>query len=243
MAAKCFFQKHLETLPPPVHSVPIEDESGPAKYVTIDDLPGLITLVQFGALELHPWGSRVDKLEQPDRLIFDLDPAPEMAWKSVAIAAVRMRELLQEFELDSYLRTTGGKGLHVVVPLVRKADWDTAKSFCRSVSEVLVRRWPGEYLATASKARRRGKIFIDYLRNGRGATSVASYSTRARPGATVATPIAWDELTPRLRPESFDVSSVPKRLAALSADPWADFQHVRQSIGKAALATAQRLLR
>jgi bifunctional non-homologous end joining protein LigD len=131
----------------------------------------------------------------------------------------------------------------VVVPLVRKADWDTAKTFARAVSEVLVRRWPADYLATASKSKRRGKIFIDYLRNGRGATSVASYSTRARPGATVATPLAWEELTARLNPQQFDIFSVPKRLAALPADPWADFRHTRQSIGKVALAGAERLLR
>jgi bifunctional non-homologous end joining protein LigD len=244
LAGSCFFQKHVrETLPPPVRGVQVEESGNVGRYVAIDNLQGLITLVQFGALELHPWGSRVERLEQPDRLVFDLDPAPEVPWPAVVAAARRVREVLQELRFESFARTTGGKGLHVVVPLAARADWDLAKRFARRVAETLVARWPDDYIATASKARRRGKVYVDYLRNSRGATAVASYSTRASQGATVATPVAWDEVTPGLKPERFHVQSVPRRLASIEHDPWEGFARRRQSVSPASVERAERAAR
>jgi bifunctional non-homologous end joining protein LigD len=244
LASKCFFQKQVrQTLPPPVRGVEVEESDGVARYVAIDDLPGLITLVQFGALEIHPWGSRVDKLEQPDRLVFDLDPAPEVGWEAVMAAARRVRETLGGLGIESFVRTTGGKGLHVVAPLVRRADWPLAKRFAKAVADGLVARWPEEYIAVASKAQRRSKIFVDYVRNSRGATAIASYSTRALPGATIATPIDWDELTPRLEPQKFQVHSVVRRLQLLKRDPWHGFDALRQSVTPSAVEKAERAAR
>ncbi|MFZ0390109.1 MAG: DNA ligase D, partial [Calditrichia bacterium] len=230
----CFYQKHLnETVPDAIHSVKIkekEDEENP--YMYIDDAAGLITLVQMGVLEIHPWGSRVDKLEKPDIMIFDLDPDKGMEWGRVVNAARTLRETLDSLGLQSFLKTSGGKGLHLVVPLQRRTDWDDTKSFARAVAEFHTRKSPEEFIATMSKAKRKGKIFIDYLRNGRGATSVAPYSTRARSGAPVSAPIRWDELSESLKPGSYTVENLPRRLAQLKEDPWVGFFDVRQSITK-----------
>jgi bifunctional non-homologous end joining protein LigD len=242
LAGKCFYQKHVRgTLPPPVRGADVEEPDGIAHYVAIDDLAGLITLVQFGAMELHPWGSRLDRIEKPDLLVFDLDPAAGVPWRSVIEAARRLRAILVDLGLTSFVRTTGGKGLHVVLPIARTADWDRAKHFARYVAHGMTARWPDTYLATAGKDERRGKIYIDYLRNGRGATAIASYSARARPLATVATPLAWDELSPRLTPDHFRIANVPRRLAALAGDPWAGFATLRQSLAQGVFDEAKAL--
>ena len=149
-------------------------EKAHAEYhLAIDDLAGLISLVQMGVLEIHVWGSRAGQLEKPDRLIFDLDPDPSVDWPQVVIAAREVRVLLEELGLASFLKTTGGKGLHLVVPVQPRTEWDEAKAFCRAVADFMVRAAPDRFIATMSKAARKGKIFIDYLRNGRGATAVA----------------------------------------------------------------------
>jgi bifunctional non-homologous end joining protein LigD len=202
----------------------------------IEDLAGLVSLVQMGVLEFHPWAARKDNLERPDFLVFDLDPGQGVAWKDVVAGAKAMRDKLSELGLESFLRTTGGKGLHVVVPIARRTTWDDAKAFAKAVADAIVRDDPRRYIATMSKAKRRGKIFVDYLRNQRGATAIASYSTRARAGATIATPLAWSELTARLDPRKFTVKSVPARLAARKADPWADFAVQKQSISTKMMA-------
>jgi bifunctional non-homologous end joining protein LigD len=180
-------------------------------------------------LEIHPWGSRIDRLDQPDRLIIDLDPGPNVAWAAIAEAALQIKELLEILGLKSFVKTTGGKGLHVVVPLQRRAGWDEVKRFAQSVAQFMVRHDPTRYVFTVSKAQRPGKIFVDYLRNTRGATAVAAFSTRARPGARVSAPLSWDELDPR-RPVQFDVWSFLRRLARLTSDPWAGFLDCRQSL-------------
>jgi bifunctional non-homologous end joining protein LigD len=181
-------------------------------------------------LELHPWGSRNDRLEEPDRMFFDIDPAPDVAWERVAEAARTLRELLARLDLESFLKTTGGKGLHVVVPLARRHGWDEVKAFSRAVATQLASAEPKRYLATASKAQRKGRIFIDYRRNGRGATAVAAYSTRARPGAPVSTPVDWSELDRGLRSEPYDVGNLEKRLAKRRRDPWQDFFRAGQTL-------------
>ena len=243
LAGSCFFQKHLaEKLPPALRNVSIREKSATRQYVVLDDLPGLIALVQRGALELHPWPAPADDLEHPDRLVIDLDPGEGVPWKAVVEAAREVRDYLAALELTSFVRTTGGKGLHVVVPLSARATWEEHKQFAAALADTLVARVPQRYIASMKKALRGGKIFVDYLRNQRSATSIASYSSRARAGAPVATPLSWKELSPRLKPERFTVETLPKRLATLSADPWDGFFTLRQSLTERMLEAAQNVL-
>ncbi len=230
-AKDCFFQKHAaDGTPASVRRVPIAADDGVEQYLAVDSLDGVWALVQLGALEMHVWGARCDRPDYPDRLVFDLDPDPSVPWPDVVGAALLTRARLEDLGLVSFPRTTGGKGLHVVVPLVRRHDWDTAKAFAKALAEDLVRQHPDRYTARLPLAARRGKIFIDYLRNGRGATAIASYSTRARPHAPVAMPLRWDEITPALQPGAFTLLTVPARLARRKRDPWADLNDVRQSL-------------
>jgi len=189
----------------------------------------------MGVLEFHPWGSRGANLERPDRMSFDLDPAEGVEWAQVVASARRLRDVMKSLRLASFVRTTGGKGLHVVVPLAETSDWDEVKAVAAATVRELAAAYPDEYVATMSKKARKGKIFVDHFRNGRGATAIASYSTRARPGAPVATPLAWDELSPDVKPGQFTVATLPRRLGALKEDPWKDFSERRRSISKAAL--------
>lgn len=228
---KCFFQKHPgEGAFEKLRRCRVREKNGTEEYLVIQNIADLVSLVQMSVMEIHVWGSRADQIEKPDRLIFDLDPDEAVSWPRVVAAAKEVRLLLEELGLASFLKTTGGKGLHIVVPIQRRADWDDAKAFCRAVADFLVAAAPDRYIATMSKAARKGKIFVDYLRNDRGATSIAPYSTRAKPQATVSVPIAWDELNSQLRSDSFTVSNLPARLARLKKDPWADLSKTRQSI-------------
>ena len=228
---ECFFQKHLgDVASEALRSIAIMEKDGLQYYSVAENIDGVIELVQIGALEIHVWGSREDKLEQPDMMIFDLDPAPEAAWASMVKAARLMRERLSDLGLAGFVKTTGGKGLHIAAPLTPKAGWETVKSFSRAVAESIVREAPGEYIATMSKEKRKGKIFIDYLRNARGATSIAAYSTRRKQGAPISTPVAWDELTVDLKPDSYNIHNIRSRLADLKADPWAGYFSIRQEI-------------
>jgi bifunctional non-homologous end joining protein LigD len=196
----------------------------------IEDLGGLIALVQLGTLELHPWGSRADRLEYPDIMIFDMDPGPGISPAELVQGCRLLRQRLDTIGLNSFLKTSGGKGFHIVVPLVRRSGWDEVKAFSGALARDLARAHPQRFIAVMSKAKRKNKIFVDYLRNGRGATSVAPYSTRARPGAPVSTPVGWDELDDRLKPDAYTTESLPRRLESLKRDPWADFFETRQSI-------------
>lgn len=231
----CFHQKHKNAMvPDAVHAVEIKEDNGKtSQYLMVEDLPGLIALVQMGALELHVWGSRRERLEYPDRMVFDLDPDEGLPWSRVVEAAELIRGRLTDAGLQSWVKTTGGKGLHVVVPLAAKQTWDEVKTFSQALAEHLVKEAPERYTSKMAKAGRKGKLFIDYLRNSRGATAVAAYSTRARPGATVSTPVGWDELR-RLTPDQFTVKTVPRRLNMLKQDPWKEFWNVRQSITQSA---------
>jgi bifunctional non-homologous end joining protein LigD len=174
----------------------------------------------------------VDHLEQPDRVVFDLDPDPAVGWAAVVKTAERVRELLDGLGLAAYVKTTGGKGLHVVTPLRPENGWDECAEFSRVLAEALARQHPDEYLTEASKAARKGKIFIDWLRNVRGATSIAAYSTRAKAGAPVSVPVTWEEL-PRTRPDQYTVQTLPRRLASLSKDPWAGYEKAAKPLSAA----------
>lgn len=230
----CFYQKHPGVgTPSNLRQIPIQEKSSSGNYIVIDDKAGLISLAQLGALELHVWGSREDMLERADRLVFDLDPAPDVEWKSVVSAAHQIREFLKELGLVSFLKTTGGKGLHIVVPIDRRHEWDDVKAFCKHVAELIVQAAPDQFTANMSKAARPKKIFLDYLRNQRGATAVVAYSTRARAGATVSTPISWEELKPSLTSDYFNIRNVPERLDSLRVDPWKEIATTRQSLAAA----------
>lgn len=230
-AAECFYQKHAkDTVPEIVGRVKVQENRKTAVYMTADSLPALIGLVQMGVLELHTWGARRDRLDRPDRLVVDLDPDPEVPWKSVVEAAQLVRSLFHELELECFLKTTGGKGLHVVAPLQQVHAWDEVKSFSRALAEHLARLIPDRFVANMSKQKRKGKIYLDFLRNAKGATAIAPYSTRAKPRAPVSVPLTWDELSVDLRSDHFTVANVPGRLAELRRDPWKDYFTIKQQL-------------
>ncbi|HET8656087.1 MAG TPA: non-homologous end-joining DNA ligase [Longimicrobiaceae bacterium] len=236
-AKQCFVQRRAGAgTPGSVRRVEVEEQGERVPFLTVDSLEGLLALVQLGTLELHTWSARIDRLDRPDRMIFDLDPAPELAFASVVRGAIEIRERLSALGLASFVKTTGGKGLHVVVPLARRSGWEEVREFARALAEEMERAEPGLYVAEASKAQRAGKVYVDYLRNAYAASAVAAYSTRARPGAAVSTPLAWEELTAALDPRDFTVRTVPDRLERLPRDPWADYPDVRQALTKAVRA-------
>jgi bifunctional non-homologous end joining protein LigD len=240
MSGQCFFQKHPSPGMDAIDRVKITEKGGMTDYVVVRDLKGLIALVQFGALEIHAWGSQADDVEHPDRIVFDLDPDPAVPWKRVIAAAELLRERLKKRRLESFVKTTGGKGLHIVVPISRRYRWPEVKQFAKDMADQMVADAPQEFIATMSKAARRNKIFIDYLRNERGSTAVVAYSSRARAGATVSTPISWEELRRLKSPQQFTVESLPQRLHKQRSDPWAKLPELRQSITAEKKTTARR---
>lgn len=227
----CFFQKHAGAGIATEYLHLVADNGD--DIISIDDLDGLLALVQSGVLEIHTRGSTVDRLDHADRLVFDLDPGPDVAWRDVTAAASDVRGALDQFKLKSFVKTTAGKGLHVVVP-INPTPWDEAKAFARAVADSLARHAPESYLVTATKAKRRGRIFIDYLRNTREATAVAPYSSRARPGAAVSTPISWSELGALKSAAQYTVANLPQRLKRLGKDPWAGIGRIEQTLPKLA---------
>jgi len=232
---QCFYQRHArESVATAIHSIPVKEGKAAASYLYIDSLPGLVALVQMGVLELHTWGSRTERLEQPDRIIFDLDPDPSVSWKTLCAAAQDMRSRLSELKLETFVKTTGGKGLHLVVPIVPKQDWNFVKDFSSSVAQSMVRAAPERFTATMSKSQRKGKIFIDYLRNARAASAVCAYSPRARSGAPVSMPVRWEELSEDVR-SRFTIRNTYDRLKQLRKDPWQDYEAARTPLTKAML--------
>jgi bifunctional non-homologous end joining protein LigD len=226
--AECFFQKHASAGVEQSHLHLVPEPDGD-RSISIDDLDGLLSLVQAGVLEIHVRGTTIDHLEEADRLVFDLDPGPGIEWKDIIAGARDVRQRLKALGLESFVKTTGGKGLHVVLPIAY-APWDIAKDFCRRVAESMVADSPDRYTATVKKAARTNKIFVDYLRNSREATAIAAYSTRARPGATVSVPVTWEELGKLKVPNGFNVQNLPARLKRLRKDPWADIGKIRQKL-------------
>jgi bifunctional non-homologous end joining protein LigD len=240
-SGECFYQKHWkETVPGDIDYVSIKEKSGTDRYLVIHDVKGLISLIQISALELHPWGSRIDRLENPDRVVFDLDPGPDVNWARVCQGARDVKAALEELELESFVRTSGGKGLHVVVPLSRRNDWEDVTAFAHHIATGMSKHAPDHFVANMRKALRKGKVFLDYLRNQRGATAVASYSMRARTGCPVAVPLTWDEIDDLPGGNAFNIQSVPSRLEKLKKDPWAGLWTTRQSLTKGILQAAAR---
>lgn len=228
VAGKCFYAKHVwDGLSKAAHRV---DTGESESMFYIEDLAGLIELVQASVLEIHPWGSTARKLEYADRLIFDLDPGEGVSWNAVVEGARDVRDHLDGLGLQSFVKTSGGKGLHVVVPVEPTLEWDAAKDFCATVATDMASENPSRYVASMAKTARKGRIFIDYLRNGRGQTAVAPFSTRALPKASVSTPLAWDELAENIRADHFTIDNLRHRLDALRSDPWEGFFSVKQRI-------------
>lgn len=224
-AGACFFQKHIA---PNIKQSPLRHAVAAKEHdvIAVEKLDDLLELVQSGALEIHTRGSRLDKLDLCDRLVFDLDPGEGVSWKQIVAAAQEVRDRLQAEKLKSFVKLTGGKGVHVVVP-IGGADWDTAKVFTARIAAEMAADNPGRYLAKMTKALRKGKIFIDYLRNTREATSIAPYSTRARPGAPVSAPLSWEALPRTSSGNQFTVLNLRKHL---KQDAWAGIGKVRQRL-------------
>jgi bifunctional non-homologous end joining protein LigD len=228
----CFYQKHLpRTQAGSVPRIAIMEGGAEREYAYVRSLADLLALVQHDVLEFHAWGCRVEDIEHPDLLVFDLDPGADVAWNDVLRTARELRERLQQLGLTAFPRTTGGKGLHLVVPLQPSADWHTAKDFAKAVVEQHAHDEPGLLTINMAMAKRHGRIFLDYLRNARGSTAIASYSVRARPRAPVAVPLRWDELSPALRSDHYTVENLPRRLGALKADPWEGFFEAAVPLG------------
>jgi bifunctional non-homologous end joining protein LigD len=228
IGATCFFQKHAWAgISEQVARS--TDPDGGEELLSIDRVEGLISLTQASVLEIHVWGAKLDNIERPDGITFDLDPAPEVGWEELVAAAKEVRDRLKPLGLESLVKTTGGKGLHVYAPLKPHADWAAVKDFAHRLATAMAKDSPQRYLATASKAARRRRIFVDYLRNGRGATAVVAYSARARAGAPVSTPLAWNELGPEMRPDRFTVQNLLHRLAHID-DPWKDLRKMARRL-------------
>jgi bifunctional non-homologous end joining protein LigD len=236
-AQKCFFQKHdTGGFPDAMKTVRIEEGSGAVEdYYYVDSLAALIAGVQMGVLEFHIWGCRRDRLEQPDRLVFDLDPDEALGFAPVRDAAADLRDRLQEMGLKSWPMVTGGKGVHVVIPLARRNGWDEMKAFARGFAAAMADAEPTRFTAKASKAGRTGRIYIDWLRNDRGATAISPYSTRAREGAPVAMPLTWERLATLEAANGFTVSNAPADVANTD-DPWTDIAKNPQSLTKTMIA-------
>ncbi len=224
VGGQTFFQKHAwKGIDRSV--VLVKDPTEPDEaLISIRDLDGLTALVQMATLEIHPWGSTTADWERPDMIVMDLDPGEGVPWATTIEAAREVRDRLREAGLTSFVKTSGGKGLHVVAPVKPKADWPAVKAWTKAMADAMAADSPQRYVATITKAKRTGKILIDYLRNQRGMTAVAAYSTRARPGAAVSMPLGWDELVPEIGPAHFTIANAPSRLAALAHDPWEGFR-------------------
>jgi bifunctional non-homologous end joining protein LigD len=237
LTGQCFYQKHPGSwAPSSLRRVRIREKAKSDDYLVIEDAPGLVALIQMGVLEIHTWNAQADRLEAPDRVVFDLDPGPDVPWAAVVTAARLVRATLEAQGLQSFVKTTGGKGLHVVAPIQPGPGWSDCVGFAGRVVDLLVAETPKAFVATMAKSARKGKIFIDYFRNQRGATSVAAYSTRARTGAPVSTPITWDELDRVPSGSHFTLATIERRLAKLSRDPWAGYETLAQSLPTAGRA-------
>jgi bifunctional non-homologous end joining protein LigD len=238
----CIFMKHSKLwAPPQLKRVRIQEKTKLGEYLVIESADAIVALAQMDILEIHTWNTRDDKVELPDRVVIDLDPGTHVSWSAVVDAGRLVRNLLHTLNLESWVKTTGGRGLHVVVPLTRKRPWDECLAFARSLGEALVRHDPKLFTIRFGKRGRARQILIDYLRNNRTNTSIAAFSTRARNGAPVSVPIDWDELDASLDPASFTIGTVPDRIAARQRDPWAGYFRRRQTL-TAAITTALRRL-
>jgi bifunctional non-homologous end joining protein LigD len=241
----CFFQKHVGSgLPDGISGVPIKSrKSGETdQYLTLDSAEGLVGLAQMGVLEIHTWGSQNRAIEKPDRIVFDLDPDESIPWSTLAETAASLRKRLREIALESFLKSTGGKGLHVVIPITPDHEWPEIKAFAHRIALQMESERPDLYVTKMTKAVRKNRIYLDYLRNDREATSIAPFSPRARVGAPVAMPLHWKELRAETRPV-FQVTGFAQWRARLRRDPWAEISDIRQSLSKNALEIANSVAR
>jgi bifunctional non-homologous end joining protein LigD len=228
IAGEHFFQKHRSKGMPPQ----IREGNGGQAYVAIDDVDGLVACVQFSSIELHTWGCTEDDPDHADRLVFDLDPGEGVTMAEIAAAAREVRDRLAKLGLESFCRTSGGKGLHVVAPLNPRPSWDVLRPWCHAFARLMEADAPDRFVSTVPKERRRGHILVDWLRNGLGSTATVSFGPRARPGATVATPLAWREVTAKLDPAAFTIRTIPQRLKRQKRDPWEGFDTIAQTLPK-----------
>jgi bifunctional non-homologous end joining protein LigD len=228
---QCFYQKHASgSISEHIDQMDIRDSGGVKPYMIANSTSAVVALLQMGVLEVHPWGSRAPKLDYPDRLIFDFDPDEALGFDKLVDAVTVLRKLLDTLELEAFLKTTGGKGLHVVVPIEPVHVWDDAREFTKAVAELLVRTFPDRFTSKLAKASRGGRIFVDYLRNAEGATAVAPFSVRAKARAPVAMPIEWSELGKDVRFDHFNVKNVPALLRRQRRNPWKGLSSVRQQL-------------
>ncbi len=238
----CVFMKHAKAWgPSALRRVRIREKTKVGEYLIADSTAALVSLAQMDVLEIHTWNSRFARVEQPDRLVVDLDPGDEIDWAPVVSAARLVRQLLRALGLESFVKTTGGRGLHVVVPLTPADDWQGCLAFARAFARSLVRQRPELFTEQFGKAGRRDKILVDYLRNNRTNTSIAAYSTRAKPDAPISVPLAWTELSASRAPDRFTIRTVPDRLARLRSDPWKDYWRMKQRIAPNAVAALARM--
>jgi len=217
----CFYQRHaFAGLPPGVETIELADEEERAAFIAVTEPRGYLAMAQFGAIEFHLWGCHIDDPEHPDRIVLDLDPDESLPWRRVCDGAEVLRERLLRLGFEPFLRTTGGKGLHLVLALTSGHDWPTVKGFAEAVARISAADQPTLFTANSSKAARKGKIYVDYLRNARGASAVCSYSLRARPNFPAATPIEWEELRGLSGGDAFNRLNLPRRIEALAQNPW-----------------------
>jgi bifunctional non-homologous end joining protein LigD len=227
----CRYLRHTKVWgPKAIRRVKIQEKTKVGEYMVVDTLEGLVSLSQMNVLEIHTWNSTLDHLEEPDRIVLDLDPGKRVEWAQVIAAAREVRHLLTSIGLKAWVKTTGGRGLHLVVPLVPDADWSECLEFAHAIANLMVEQNPERYTTDFRKVGRDDKILIDYLRNNRTNTSICAFAVRARPGAPVSMPIEWADLKPSLQPERFTVSSTWAYLARRRTDPWRDYSHARQRL-------------
>jgi bifunctional non-homologous end joining protein LigD len=230
----CFYMRHSNVwAPEALRRVRIQEKTKLGEYLVADSPEAVVSLVQMNVVEIHTWNSRMGDLERPDRLVFDIDPGPEVSWRQVVETARVVRETLNALGLRSFVKTTGGRGVHVVAPLTPSADWHACLAFTRGVAGTIARHDPVRFTTRFAKRGRERRILIDYLRNNRTNTSIAAYSMRARPGAPVSVPLDWNELTTRRGPERFTILTVPQRLASLRDDPWQEYWTTSQRVTRA----------
>ena len=229
--AECHFMKHSKVwAPEALRRVRIPEKTKLGEYMVADSAAALVSLAQMDVVEIHTWNSRVERLEHPDRVVFDLDPGPQVPWREVVESARLLRDGLAGIGLRSFVKTTGGVGLHMVVPLAPVHEWKTCLEFARAVARAIERHDPARHTTALPRAGRERKILLDYLRNNRTNTSVAAFSPRARPRAPVSVPIAWDELSPRVPSDRWTMTTVMRRLARLGSDPWEGYWTTAQRL-------------
>ena len=231
VGAGCTYLRHTKVWgPKAIRRVKIQEKTKVGEYMVVDTLEGLVSLAQMNVLEIHTWNSTIDRVERPDRIVFDLDPGQRVGWTQVIAAAKEVRKVLTAIRLKAWVKTTGGRGLHIVLPIVPDLDWSECLEFSHAIATLMVEQSPAKYTTDFRKAGREDKILIDYLRNNRTNTSISAFAVRAREGAPVSMPIDWADLKPSLKPERFTVRSAAAYLARRRADPWRDYHRSKQQL-------------